>query len=128
MCRLGRPGVTWPSCRPATLCKLIYGDAKRGLAPSVRVRPETAARIMAVRVEQAAGAQLVAAGPTWVLLDDLIARGYTRGFLATALGASKPALQVQRTKVRASTARKVEALHSRLVGQAAPGRRSRWSR
>ncbi len=111
------------------LTKLVYGDTKRGMAPSKRIRPETSARILAVTVDQADGAQKVDGRCTWELLDDLLSSGYTASFLGRALGskAKVPALQVSRTLVRASTARKVEDLHRRLAGRPGPGKRSRWS-
>ena len=113
-----------------SLAKIVYGDPKRGMGPSKRIRPATSARILAVTVADAAGAQKVPAGPTWVLLDDLIARGYTRQFLGRALGstAKVPSLQVRHDLVRASTARKVEQIHRRLQGRPGPGKRSRWSK
>lgn len=110
-----------------SLAKLIYGDPKRRMGPSRRIRPDTERRILSVTVEQVYGAQKIPAGPTWRLLDDLIARGFTRGWIAQQLGAKVPALQISRNLVRASTARRVEELHRRLEGVAAPPRRTRWS-
>lgn len=108
------------------ISKLLYGDYK-GRGPSRRIRPETAAKILAVTIEKADGAQRIPAGPTWKLLDDLLGRGFTKSFIASQL-AGKPtkALQIRHDLVRASTARKVEALHRRLEGVAAPPRRTRW--
>lgn len=109
-----------------TLSKLVYGLAGRG--PSKRIRPETERRILGVNAGHAADAAKIPAAPTWRLLDDLIARGWTRTWIATELaGKPTPGLQIRRDLVRASTARKVAALHKRLEGQAGPGRRSRWS-
>lgn len=109
-----------------TLSKLIYGQ--QGRRPSKRIRPETERRILAVTIDQAAGAQKIPAGPTWVLLDDLIGRGFTKAWISQQLGNTSGGLQIRRTFVRASTARRVEALHRRLDGLDAPPRRSRWSR
>jgi len=111
-----------------TLSKLVYGERARGGRPSRRIRPETERRILAVTVGQAAGAQKIPAGPTWKLLDDLIARGFTKTWINHELGNTSGGLQIRRDLVRASTARKVEALHRRLAGVAAPPRRTRWSR
>jgi hypothetical protein len=112
-----------------TIAKLIYGDYKRGSRPSRRIRPETERRILAVTLADAAPAAKIPAGPTWALLDDLIARGFTKGWLAVQLGATAkvPALQISRDRVRTTTARAVYALHRRLEGVAAPPRRTRWS-
>lgn len=110
------------------ISKLMYGDYVRGTKPSKRIRPETARKILAVTVDQAAGAQKIDAAPTWRLLDDLIARGWTKTYLAQRLGSRGPGLQIRRTLVRASTARKVEQLHTELAGLPVPPRRSRWSK
>ena len=108
--------------------KILYPSRYRGMGTSKRVREETARRILAVTADQAAGAQKVPATPTWALLDDLIARGWTKSELARRLGQNGPGLQVSRSTVRASTARKVEQLHAELKDQTPPPRRSRWDR
>jgi hypothetical protein len=102
------------------LAKIVYGDPRRGRPPSYRVRAETARRVLAVRAADAAGGQRVASGPTWALVEELLAAGYTRAELAQALGstARRPKLQLGRDTVRASTARAVEELHRRLLGGA----------
>lgn len=110
-----------------TLSKLMYGDAKRNMGPSKRIRPETERRLLAVTSESAADNARVPAGPTWQLLDDLIARGFTKTWLAKQLGQKSPALQIRRTEVYARNARAVAALHKRFEGQQGPGRRSRWT-
>lgn len=112
------------------LSKIVYGDPARGQAPSRRVRAQTLAAILAVRLDHAQGGQKVPARPTWALLEELLAAGYTKGFLARAMGSSgaNPALQVSRDRVRASTARAVEVLHARLIHQQPRPRRSRRSR
>ncbi len=112
------------------LSKIVYGDPTRGRRPSRRVRPETLAAILAVEVEDARGGQKVPAGPTWALIDELVAAGYSKAYLARALGsqAKTPALQLGRERVLASTARAVEELHGRLFGRRPPPRRRRSSR
>jgi hypothetical protein len=110
-----------------TLSKLFYGDPARRMGPSKRIRPETERRLLAVTIEDAAGAAKIPAGPTWKLLDDLIARGFTKTWIAGQLGAESPALQISRVRVRATTARKVAELHRHLEGVPAPPRRTRWS-
>lgn len=111
------------------LSRIVYGDPARGSAPSKRVRPETLSAILGVEAQQASGGQKVPAGPTWALLDQLLTAGYTRTFLAAALGSrgKHPSLQIRRDRVRGSTARAVEALHRRLIDQQPPPRRTRWS-
>lgn len=84
-----------------------------------RLRPETGQRILAVGPRHAASASLVDAAATWALIDQLVAQGHTRAFLAAQLGsrARVPALQLGTHQVRASTARAVEDLHRRLLDQ-----------
>lgn len=108
------------------LWKLVYG--KKGRAPSRRVRPETARRILAVHPRDAADAAKIPAAATWRLLDDLLARGFTKTWIATQLlGHEARSLQIRRDRVRASTARAVADLHRRMEGQEPPPRKTRWS-
>ena len=101
------------------LSKIVYGEPGLGRAPSARIRPDTLRRILTVRVSHAGGGQRVQAAGTWRLIDELVAAGYSRSFLARALGskAGRPTLQIGRTRVRASTARSVEDLHRRLMSR-----------
>lgn len=110
-----------------SLSKIVYGEPGRGRPPSRRIRPETLRRILAVRAVDARGGQRVDATPTWRLLDELVAAGYSRRLLARALGsqAEQPSLQLARTTMRASTARSVEDLHARLMGRSARPRPTR---
>ena len=110
------------------LSKIVYGDPQRGRRRSRRVRPQTLAAILAIEVEDARGGQKVAAGPTWALINELVAAGYSKADLARALGSKTPALQLGRQRVLASTARAVEQLHARLIGRRPPQRGTRWAR
>lgn len=110
-----------------SLSKLMYGDPKRGMAPSKGIRPETSRRILAVMPWAAAGRQRVPAAHTWRLLNDLVARGWTKSELARRLGRQTRALQLGDQYVLGSTARAVEQLHAELITQPAPPRRTRWS-
>ena len=110
-----------------SLSKIVYGEPRLGRPASQRVRPQTRERILAVHAAQAHGGQRVSAGPTWRLIEELVAAGYAKAYLARALGseAASPTLQIGRQRVRASTARAVEDLHQRLIHRSppAPGRR-----
>lgn len=79
-----------------------------------RVKASTVARLRAVTALDRPAGTLEDAAPTWAMLEVLIAAGYPKARLARLLGAAGPALQIRRTEVRASTARKVEALYARL--------------
>jgi hypothetical protein len=92
-----------------------------------RIRPELEQKILSFRPEMANGAQKVPAGPTWELLDDLLTQGFYKAWIAEQLGSKGPGLQVRRSSVRASTARKVERLHREWSGRTPPAKRSRWS-
>lgn len=109
-----------------TLSKLMYGDPARHMPPSRRVRPATARKVLAVMPNHAAGAQRVPAAPTWRLLDELIALGWSRGELARRLGHQGPGLQINRTRVLASTARQVEQLHAELSQIRVIPKKTRW--
>lgn len=100
-----------------SLVKLLYGEPGRAKPPSRRIRPATEQAILAVQPHHAQGAQRLPAAPTWKLVDDLVARGFTRVFIARQLSGPKArSLQLDRYYVRASTARRVAELHRRLVG------------
>ena len=125
-CGVGLKTVACLSGVPhGALSKLVYGDTVRG--PSKRIRPATEKKILAVMPFHATGAQKVPAGHTWRLLNELLAKGWTKGELARRLGNQSPALQIGRDLVRASTARAVERLHAELIIQPAPPRRTRWT-
>lgn len=109
-----------------TLSKLVYGDRARGMPPSRRVRPFTAQKITAIMPYHAAGAQRVPAAPTWRLLNELIALGWSRAELARRLGHQGPGLQINKTRVLASTARQVERLHAHLANIPVIPRKTRW--
>lgn len=106
-----------------SLSQIVYGAPRLGRPPSRRVRRQTLERILAVHPAQAGGGQRVSAGATWTLIGELVAAGYTRAYLARALGsqAASPTLQIGRQQVRASTARAVEDLHQRLINRPPPG-------
>ena len=106
-----------------SLSQIVYGAPRLGRPPSRRIRRQTLERILAVHPAQAGGGQRVSAGATWTLIGDLVAAGYTRAYLARALGsqAASPTLQIGRQQVRASTARAVEDLHQRLINRPPPG-------
>jgi hypothetical protein len=68
-----------------SLAKLIYGDKKRGTAPSKRIRPETEAKLLAVGPDPYPGAVVDGIG-TRRRLRALIALGYPSSDLARRLG------------------------------------------
>lgn len=83
-----------------------------GRKQTIRARTERA--ILAVTVQAAADHALVDAAPTWRLLDELIADGYSKAALARALGYARPAIQFKRANVTVRNAYEVARLHERL--------------
>lgn len=100
-----------------TLSAIISGD-------KTRIRARTERAILAVTVAAVADRALIPAGPTWKLLDELIASGYSKSALARELGYKTRALQLNRHQVTARNAADVERLHRRLrMVDAAPSLR-----
>lgn len=94
-----------------TLSKLIYGMPDR--APSKRVRKATLDKILAVTPADAAPGAKVPAGPTWALVDEMVAAGVPKSRIAVELGQTGPALQLGRRTVTSRNARAVADLHAR---------------
>lgn len=90
------------------LSKLMYGTGTRG--PSKRIRPETSAKILAVTPRDAADGARIDAGPSWEILDALIAQGMPKSQIAERLGQKGPGLQLSRDVVTARNARAVAEL------------------
>lgn len=79
-----------------------------------RIRARTERAILVVTVAAAADRALIDAGPTWVLLDELIADGYSKSAIAAALGYKTRALQLNRNQVTVRNAYEVERLYEQL--------------
>lgn len=91
----------------SVLAQIITGRKKL-----VRARTERA--ILAVTAIAASDGAYVDAGPTWLLIDELLADGYTKTFLALELGRKTHALQLSRSQVTVRNAYDVQQLHARL--------------
>lgn len=117
-----------------SVSKLIYGDGPRGMAPSKRIRPKTAAAILALEPNAdilADGAMVDGTG-TRRRLQALIYLGWSQNRLADHLNVERSNLgQMLRSdaKVRCGTARAVRSLYDELWDQAPPesGHRERIS-
>jgi len=107
------------------LSKLVYGDRARNMAPSRRIRQATADKILAVTVADVAVGAKIDGSRTWALVEELVAAGYTKTWIAGQLGRSVGNLR-RRPLVRASTARAVAELHRRSIDRPAPARNTRW--
>jgi transcriptional regulator with XRE-family HTH domain len=108
-----------------SLAKIVYGDPRRGMKPSKRIRPETEAAIMAVQVSLDTLGSTVAvdATETRLRLRRLIAAGWSQSQLARRLD-MQPS-NFGRTlngdqPCRAETARRVRDLYAELRDVAPP--------
>jgi hypothetical protein len=81
-----------------------------------KIRAQTARRVLAIKPDAArADGARIPAGPTWALLDELIASGYSRASLARELvGPQARSLQFSRKLVEVHNAKAVRELHARL--------------
>lgn len=127
---LGAAGMGWKRvCAVSgvphgTMAKLLYGDTQRRQAPSARVRPATAAAILAVELDLAGGV-LVDDGPTRRRIHGLVAHGYSMRWISQRLGSNSPLQLRGDGQVRKSTADAVEAMVERYAGRPGP---SSWAR
>lgn len=88
--------------------KIVYGQR-------TKIRAQSERRILAVTEAAAADRALIGAGPTWLLIDELIAWGYSQTRIASELlGRRVLGLQVGRQRVTVRTAERVRRLHERL--------------
>lgn len=93
------------------LSKLVFGIP--GRAPSKRIRKSTLDRILAVTPADAAPGAKVPAGPSWSLIDEMIAAGVPKARVAEGLGQKGPGLQLSRNTMSARNVRAVAELHAR---------------
>lgn len=109
-----------------TLSKLVYGDRTRGMAPSKRIRPATAERILAVTPADAADGAKVDAAPAWEVINRLVDAGVPKVAIARRLGQTSPGLQLSRNLISARHARLVAEMGRELdAGEFTYERRSR---
>lgn len=90
----------------------VLMDIIAGRKKQIRARTERS--ILAVTAAAIADGALIPAGPTWALLDELVADGWTKADLAGRLGYTNPALQLSRGQVTVRNAYDVELLYAKL--------------
>lgn len=105
----------------STLQEIICGASRQ-------IRASVERRILAVDVAARADRALIPAAPTWALIEDLVARGFTRRWISTELGHDwyAPVLQKRRDLVTARNAAEVERLHRRIVEQGVTPPTTAW--
>lgn len=79
-----------------------------------QIRALTERKILAVTADMALDRAYIPAGPTWKLLDALLAAGFTKQQLAQRLGYAKT-LQIGRKAVTVKNAARVRKLHAELI-------------
>lgn len=90
----------------------VLTDIIAGRKKQIRARTER--KILAVTPAAAADHALIPAGPTWKLIDELLADGWSKAELARRLGYSPPVLQFSRAQVTVRNGYEVAQLHARL--------------
>ena len=85
-----------------------------------RARQETIDRILAVGTHRIKPGIRIDAAPTWELINDLLAFGFTKARIAKELGNKTPALQINRHRVNKSTADNMRQVWQRLVQETEP--------
>lgn len=103
----------------STVWKLLYGDPHRGMAPSKRVRPETAEKLLSVSasLDVLGDAATVDATGTRRRLQALVAIGWSQNRLAARIGMAPGnfgRVIHHAEQVQASTARAVRDLYEEL--------------
>jgi WhiB family redox-sensing transcriptional regulator len=98
------------------LWKLVYGKRKPdgSQVPSKRIRPETAAAILAMTPADGAGGSRVPAGPTLEFVERLVAAGVPKVRIAERIGQTGPGLQLGSTLVTRRHARAIAAMAAEL--------------
>lgn len=113
MAELSRAGVGRRSvCDVSGVADSILTEIVAGRKTRIRARTERA--ILGVTVAAAADHALTDARPSWRLIDELLADGYTKAHLARELGCLTPALQLGRRHVTVRKAYEVQRMHERL--------------
>ncbi len=111
--KLSKQGVGYKAVADACgSSHTIVGNVAWGYRKQIRASTERA--ILSVDAQALADGARVPAGPTWRIINTLVAEGYSKAQLARWLGHKVPALQMRRDWVIARTASKVERL-ARLI-------------
>jgi len=129
VCALGQAGIGWKRAAAlagvstGAMSKLLYGGPGNR-EPARRIRPATAAAILAVRPEARSlgGSALVDATGTHRRLQALVAGGWSQAKLGARLGMTPAnfATMMRRGQVTASTARAAAAVYDQLWNQSPP--------
>ncbi len=81
----------------------------------MQIRKETERHILAVSVKDAEGKALIAARPTWKLIERLLNEGFTKRLLAKRLGFDTPKIQLGKIRITAANARKIRQFYDMVM-------------
>ena len=99
-----------------TLWKIQSRQAKRSQQVTIN-------KILAVHKGIVRPGARIDAGPTWALVDELRAHGWSKARISAAIGRNGRALQIGKTTVRRSTAQEIADLHARTMAPVLEERR-----
>lgn len=98
-----------------SMSKLLYGDPRRGMGPSKRIRRATSEKILGVMPSAAKPGSLQPAGSTWRLIDEMVAAGVPKVAVARYLGQTGGGLQLSRRMVHQETVVRVKEMYARWL-------------
>ena len=114
LAKLSAAGVGYKTAADAAkvassvVAMIIYGQR-------LKIRGQTERRILAVTADTAADGAFVDGAPTWALIDELLASGYSKSRIASEIaGHPVNALQLQRDRVRVRNAARARQVYERL--------------
>ncbi len=118
--RLSKFGVGYKSVASASgVAKSVMADVRSG--KKKRIWQRTLTKILKVDSTAMAGAGCVPAGNTWELINELLNSGYTKVEISRRLGNKSPALQLKGDRILLRTAKKVKALHTKMMEEIKQG-------
>jgi hypothetical protein len=113
MLKLSEQGIGRRAVQAVTdIAASVLQDIRTGAKKNIRARTER--KILAVTPEMASEGALISAAPTWNLIRQLLAKGYTKTQLAKMLSCETRALQISQKQVRVSTADAIARLYKKL--------------
>jgi len=109
MLKLSRAGVGRRTVgQIARVADSVLSKIRSGQRTQIRALTEKA--ILSVTPRNIRGSSLVSAKSTWQKIGWLLEEGFTKAELAKRMGAKTPALQLNRKRITATNARKIEAI------------------
>lgn len=113
MLKLSEKGIGRRAVQAVTdISDTILHDIRAGTKKNIRARTER--KILAVTPDLASEGALISAAPTWHLIRQLLAKGYTKTQLAKMLICDAHALQISQKQVRVRTAEAIARLYKKL--------------